>query len=156
MRGRKPTPTALKLVRGNPGGRPLPDNEPTPSLDIEMPDYLSPEAAKHWPLVAAQLKDAGVLTAVDVAALALYCEAFARWRDALAKVTKFGPVVKAPSGFPVQSPYLAIANKAHEQMTKLLVEFGMTPSSRSRVSKAPQNEPDAFAAFVKKPRGGNG
>lgn len=150
MQGRKPTPTALKIVRGNPGKRALPENEPTPSKEIRMPDYLSPEAAKHWPLVAEQLKDAGVLTAIDAAALALYCEAFARWRHANEQVVKFGPVVKAPSGFPVQSPYLAIANKAHEQMTKLLVEFGMTPSSRSRVTKAPGDEADAYAGFVKK------
>ncbi|TCG08368.1 terminase [Paraburkholderia steynii] len=152
MRGRKPTPTSLKLVRGNPGKRPLPENEPTPKGDAEMPDWLTPAAAEHWPLVASQLKDAGVLTAVDTTALALYCEAFARWRYATDQVTKYGSVVKTPNGFPVQSPFLAIANKAHEQMTKLLVEFGMTPSSRTRVSKAPDDTPDEYADFVKKRR----
>ncbi|ACC76139.1 phage terminase small subunit P27 family [Paraburkholderia phymatum] len=152
MRGRKPTPTALKLARGNPGKRPLPENEPTPKGDIEMPAYLTPAAAEHWPLVASQLQDAGVLTSVDTTALALYCEAFARWRHATDQVTKYGSVVKTPNGFPVQSPFLAIANKAHEQMTKLLVEFGMTPSSRTRVSKAPSDEPDEYADFVKKRR----
>lgn len=152
MRGRKPTPTALKLVRGNPGKRPLPENEPTPKGEADMPDWLTPAAAEHWPLVAKQLREAGVLTAIDSAALALYCEAFARWRDATDKVTRYGSVVKTPNGFPVQSPYLAIANKAHEQMTKLLVEFGMTPSSRTRVSKAPDETPDEYAQFVKKRR----
>ena len=46
---------------------------------------------------------------------------------------RYGAVIKAPSGFPVQSPFLAIANKAHEQMVKLLTEFGMTPAARTRV-----------------------
>lgn len=154
MRGRKPVPTALKIVRGNPGGRPLNENEPTPSNEIERPDYLSPQAAEHWPIVAKQLHDAKLLSSVDVAALALYCEAFARWRHASDQVQKFGPVVKAPSGFPVQSPYLAIANKAHEQMCKLLIEFGMTPSSRSRVSKVESDDADPYKAFVKQSKRG--
>jgi len=47
-------------------------------------------------------------------------------------------VIKSPSGFPIQSPYLAIANKAMDQMTKLLTEFGMSPSSRTCVAVAPQ------------------
>jgi phage terminase small subunit len=46
-------------------------------------------------------------------------------------------VIKAPSGYPIASPYLSIANTAMAQMTRLLVEFGMTPSSRSRVAVSP-------------------
>jgi P27 family predicted phage terminase small subunit len=153
MRGRKPTPTALKLVRGNPGKRPLPENEPHPEAGAAMPEWLSPEAAKHWPMIARQLDDAGVLTEMDAQALALYCEAFARWKHANEQVVRYGAVVKAPSGYPVQSPFLSIANKAFEQMTKLLVEFGMTPSSRSRVTgaaKKPDKNP--FADLVKNKR----
>lgn len=138
MKGRKPTPTALKLVRGNPGRRPLPVDEPRPKAGAEMPDWLSPAAQEHWPLVADQLTDAGILSNIDGPALALYCEAFARWRHANDQVVKFGPVVKAPSGFPVQSPFLSISNKSWEQMAKMLVEFGMTPSSRSRVNAIPE------------------
>ena len=128
-----PVPTHLKILRGNPGHRPLPENEPVPEPGADMPDDLSPEAAKHWPKVAKQLEDAGILTQIDATALALYCEAFARWRHASEQVTKYGPVVKGARGFPVQSPYLAIANKAHVQMVVLLREFGMTPSARTRV-----------------------
>lgn len=138
MRGRKPTPTALKIVRGNPGRRPLPPNEPRPQGDPEMPDWLSDAAKVHWPKVAEQLQAAGIITSLDAAALGLYCEAFARWKHANDQVAKFGPVVKAPSGFPVQSPFLAISNRAWDQMSKMLVEFGMTPSSRSRVSAQQQ------------------
>ncbi|CAJ7420107.1 P27 family phage terminase small subunit [Burkholderia pseudomallei] len=150
MRGRKPTPTALKLVRGNPGKRPLPENEPTPSLDVQMPEYLSAQAAKHWPIVTKQLQDAGVLTSMDATALSLFCECFAKWKHANDQVLKFGPVIKAPSGFPVQSPFLAIANKAHDQMCKLLVEFGMTPSSRSRVTAKKPDPTAQYAKFVRK------
>lgn len=146
-----PVPTALKLLRGNPGKRPINRNEPQPSREVTMPDWLSPDAAKHWPIVAKQLHDAGLLTAIDVTALGLYCEAFARWKDANARIVKYGTVVKSPNGYPLQSPYLAIANKAHEQMTKLLAEFGMTPSSRSRCSVAKPDNSGPYARFVKKP-----
>lgn len=150
MRGRKPTPTALKIVRGNPGKRALPENEPTPQAGALTPEWLSPQAAEHWLEVAAQLEAAGVLTVIDAAALALYCEAFARWRAAMDHLRINGLVVTTPSGYPVQSPYLAIANKAHDQMAKLLIEFGMTPSSRSRVTKAkPSENKNPFADLVK-------
>ena len=145
-----PVPTALKLIRGNPGKRPINKNEPRPSREVVMPDWLSPDAAKHWPLVAKQLHDAGLLTAIDVTALGLYCEAFARWKDANARIVKHGTVVKSPNGYPIQSPYLAIANKAHEQMTKLLAEFGMTPSSRSRVTASMSDAMNPYTKFIKR------
>ena len=145
-----PVPTALKLLRGNPGKRPINRNEPCPSPDVAIPNWLSPDAAKHWPAVAKQLHDAGLLTAIDVTALGLYCEAFARWKDANARIVKYGTVVKSPNGYPIQSPYLAIANKAHEQMTKLLAEFGMTPSSRSRCVVVRPDDPGPYAKFVRR------
>jgi P27 family predicted phage terminase small subunit len=157
MRGRKPVPTALKIVRGNPGKRALPENEPAPKGDAVAPEWLSDAAAAHWPVVAKQLEDAGVLTSMDAHALALYCEAFARWRDANANIEKYGLVVPGQKGSLTTSPYVLIANAAFEQMRKMLAEFGMTPSSRARVSKAPgADDADEFAAFVKKPRKGNG
>jgi P27 family predicted phage terminase small subunit len=149
MRGRKPTPTSLKIVRGNPGGRPLNQNEPRPRANAEMPGWLSPEARKHWPVIARQLADAGILTEIDAPALALYCEAFVIWKQAYDNVLKFGLVVKAQSGFPVQSPFLSIANQQSERMLRILAEFGMTPSSRSRVTVSKPDGEDAFAKFVR-------
>jgi P27 family predicted phage terminase small subunit len=50
------------------------------------------------------------------------------------QVRKFGPIVKSPDrGFPMKSPYLCIADQALEMMRKMMVEFGLTPSSRSRI-----------------------
>ncbi len=80
--GRKPLPTHLKIIRGNPGKRALPKHEPEPAVGAEAPDWLTPEAAKHWPIVAKQLLDARVLTEMDGPALSLYCESFAQWKNA--------------------------------------------------------------------------
>jgi P27 family predicted phage terminase small subunit len=150
--GRKMTPTALKVVRGNPGKRPLNEHEPKPACAgaEDVPDWLSPEAQEHWPMIAAQLVDAGVLTVIDRPALAQYCEAFVIWRQAYDKVLKFGLVVKAQSGFPVQSPFLSIANQQSDRMLRILCEFGCTPSSRSRVAVSKPDADDVFAKFVKK------
>jgi predicted DNA-binding transcriptional regulator AlpA len=40
---------------------------------------LSPSASAHWPAVAKQMSDAGILGAVDEESLVCYCEAFANW-----------------------------------------------------------------------------
>jgi len=84
------------------------------------------------------LSNANVLTELDLHGLELYCAAYQNWRDAQEKVIKLGSIVKSPkSGYPVQSPYFAISNKAHEQMMKIASEFGLTPSSRTRVTTVP-------------------
>ena len=149
--GRKPVPTALKVVRGNPGKRPLNEDEPQPEKGIpDPPDWLTEVARAHWPLVAKQLNDAGILTSIDGQALAMYCEAFATWREAMDTIACEGSIVRSQNGFPIQSPWLAIANRAHDDMRKLLVEFGMTPSARSRVKATPKDDGDVYAGFVKK------
>jgi phage terminase small subunit len=43
-------------------------------------------------------------------------------------------MIKSPQGFPIQSPYLAIANRQAEIMMRIASEFGFTPASRSRIS----------------------
>ena len=67
-----------------------------------------------------------------------------RWVEAEANLQKYGTVVFTKAKFPVQSPYLGIANRAMEIMMKALVEFGMTPSSRSRVRVASAEQEDEF------------
>ena len=137
MKGRKPKPTRLKVISGNPGKRPIDDSEPIPDKDSicpDAPEHLSDGAKSEWSRMAPSLYDIGLLTKIDISALEAYCTAYARWVEAEDKIRAHGMIVKSPKGYPMQSPYLAIANKAVEQMRGFLTEFGMTPSSRSRVS----------------------
>lgn len=139
--GRKPKPTWLKEVAGNPGKRALPKNEPKLSVKIPRPPAgMSEEAKRHWKVVAKQLADAGVMTEIDRDALVLYCECWSRWWDALQDIRKNGPVSTTHNGYRVPSPYIAIANKAAEQMRHMLAEFGMTPSSRTRVTSTKKSK----------------
>jgi P27 family predicted phage terminase small subunit len=135
MRGRKPKPSALKELAGNPGKRPLNEAEPVPPAGTpECPMELSPDAQAEWNRICPLLIQMGVLSTVDTTALAAYCECFAQWVSATRIVRKVGAVIKTPTGYPIQSPYVSVASKALEQMRKFLVEFGMTPSSRSRIT----------------------
>ena len=114
---------------------------------VAAPRWLSPAAAKVWPGMVKQIQTAGVVEQIDASALALYCESFVQWKNAHDKIEEIGTVIKSPSGYPVQSPYLAIANRAHDQMMKLLIQFGMTPMSRaSRIKDGGKKEERQEAA----------
>lgn len=135
MRGRKPKPAGMSFRRPHRNASGLEAKLPV------CPSHLKGEARREWFRLGRQLLAFGLVTEIDKAALALYCQAWARWIEAEEALRTYGVVLKSPSGFPIQSPYLAIANKAMEQMTKLLVEFGMSPSSRSRVTAYPPSAP---------------
>ena len=76
----------------------------------------------------------GILTEVDMAAFAAYCQAYSRWKAAEEFISKHGSIVKTPSGYWQQVPQVSIAQQYMKQMTKLSCEqFGLTPASRSRI-----------------------
>ena len=71
MRGRKPKPTRLKLLEGNPGKRRINGQEPQPPWTLpSCPAHLSPSAKAEWKRLAKTLNAVGLLTQVDRAALA--------------------------------------------------------------------------------------
>lgn len=149
MAGRKPKPTALKELAGNPGKRPLNRSEPKPAATLPTcPRHLTGEARREWRRMGGELARMGVVTVVDRAALAAYCQAWARWVDAEGQVAKLGTIVKTANGNLIQNPYLAVANRAMEQMTRLAAEFGMTPSSRSRVQVAEREAGPSLADLL--------
>jgi P27 family predicted phage terminase small subunit len=151
-RGRKPAPLTLRILRGNPSKRALPRDvpEPLPAAPA-CPAALSPAANREWKRIAAELLALGILGTVDRQALALLCEAYATWDKAMSEVRRSGFIVRlggktvtdpltgevtTTAGYPQQNPWVAIANKAFDQVAKMSAEFGMTPSSRTRVRTA--------------------
>ena len=145
MRGRRPKPTRLKVLTGNPGKRPLNDGEPRPEVAIpDCPGELGETARREWNRLVGELAALKLLTNFDRAALAAYCGAYALWAEATEAIQKFGVMIKSPSGYPVQSPYVSVANRQAEIMMRIASEFGFTPASRSRISTHPQTEPTLF------------
>lgn len=136
----RPTPTRLKIVRGNPGRRPLPKAEAVvpPATDLTPPAWLSERARTYWGEIAPMMAECGLLTNVDKTAFEGLCDAYARWREASEMLAKTPLIVKAPtSGYLMPNPMISIANQAFGQLRTMLGEFGMTPSARSRVNANP-------------------
>ncbi len=139
MRGRKPQPTAIRRASGNPGKRGYNPAEPQPPDGLpDCPPHLSEVARLEWHRVAETLHEMGVLTTIDRAALAAYCQAYGRWVEAEEKMKETPTMLKTPSGYVQQSPWLPVANKQLELMGRYMAELGMTPASRSRVVAAAQ------------------
>lgn len=150
MRGRKPKPTVLKALAGNPGKRAVNRSEPSvPEGVPDCPSFLDDEAKAEWFRVASILNQMGLLTRADRSALAAYCTCYSRWVAAEKEVRKYGPIVLSPKQkIPQKSPYLCVADQAMESMRKFMVEFGLTPSSRSRIKVMDSQAADEFDEFL--------
>lgn len=155
MKGRKPKPTQFKVLTGNPGQRRLNDREPKPKPKLPpCPDRLTGAAREAWLRFSKPLAECGIATKIDATALEMLCDQYATYVDCMEKVRASGVIWVANErderGLPVfrYSPFLKAANEALASVTRLLTEFGMTPSSRSRVraneASTPREELDEF------------
>lgn len=114
-----------------------------------VPAHLPPTAKAEWRRIGRQLADAGLLTALDTTALALYCEAYARWLEARAILD--GPVGRCancdPSRQPEQAGLPACVpprHTAHPYGTIVRNRLGaITPSPYLRIAS------DAGAQMIK-------
>lgn len=135
QRGRKPKPTELKVLEGNPGKRTLNKNEPRPDKKApRCPSWLEDEAKEEWKRMGKVLEQMGLLTDMDMAAFAGYCQAFARWKEAEEFLTQHGTIVRTPNGYLQQVPQVSIAQTNLKIMLKFCEQFGLTPSARSRIT----------------------
>ena len=133
-RGRKPKPTALKLLEGNPGKRPINEHEPVPPKGtVKCPTWLEPEAKKEWKRLAPSLEAMGVLTQADLTAFAGYCQAYASWKEAEEFISQHGSIFQTPSGYVQQVLQVSIAQQNLKIMQSFCSEFGLTPATRARI-----------------------
>lgn len=113
--GRKPKPTAQKILEGNPGHRPLPKREPKPNQgQMRAPAWLKGEGRKEWRRVVGELTAVGVVVPLDQAMLAVYCQLYGEYVDGVKNKT------------PVSASHVT-------QMRGLAAEFGIVPSARARM-----------------------
>jgi P27 family predicted phage terminase small subunit len=160
---RNDKPTALKLVTGNPGKRPLNDAEPQSALlsDLTPPTWMDAVAKRHWRAIAPKLQRMGVLTETDVDTLALYCQAYSRYRETLKMIgdldydspqfEEWEPkdIAKVLSGLPVR------LEKAEASMRLLSHDLGLNPAARSRLSVGKVDKPvDAMEGMLSGRRSG--
>lgn len=154
QRGRKPKPTALKVLEGNPGKRPLPQNEPKPKpIAPTRPTWLTGEGKKMWERLAPELERLGLLTAIDGEAFAAACERWGTYVDCQKYLKKHGRTYtytnKAGAENEIERPEVKIAQKALDQFRAFCSDFGLTPSSRTRIEVKPlEGEEDPMEVLL--------
>ena len=138
MAGRKPKPTAVRVLEGNPGKRALNASEPIAVGTPLMPDSLTPEAARAWGRVVPVLEKMGVLQLSDELALERLCLSYSEILDCNSIIEQMGYVyeVQTKEGETLikANPAVSMRADAARRFASMLVEFGMTPSARSRLS----------------------
>jgi P27 family predicted phage terminase small subunit len=154
MSGPPPTPLHLRVLRGNPGKRPLrPEPEP-PALAAcpEPPAFLTGCAAEEWRRAASDLHVTGLLRGIDTMLLAAYCQHAATWRMAVEALARNPALlIKAPDGTARRNPLIKIAADASLAMLRFANEFGMGPAARSRIAAGwtpPDETPDRWRGLL--------
>lgn len=137
-RGPPPKPTALKVIAGNPGKKALPPGEIKPPVELPtQPRHLTAEARAEWDRLAPVLMRLKLLTRLDRAAFAAYCQAWARHVEAEEQLAKASALAFTASGYPIINPWATISKQAVDQMARFLGEFGLTPAARTRINAGP-------------------
>jgi phage terminase small subunit len=136
MRGRKPKPTALRVIQGNPGKRTINTEEPQPDAIAPTcpPELTDPVAIAQWQDVIVPAIARGQITVDDRANAIGLCELWAKYRMLRAEEAKHPPVVAVGKNkYPMLNPAGLGADKVLERFVKLSAELGLTVTSRTRV-----------------------
>jgi P27 family predicted phage terminase small subunit len=147
--GRKSVPTAEKILRGNPGKRPLNDSEAMPQELGTLPpapDYIGEYGGREWNRIGQQLIDLHLLTSIDLQVFEAYClnvELMVRARES---IQDNGMTVQGSRG-PVRNPAIAAFGQATTAIRSLASEFGLSPSARSRI-KLPTDDEETLAGLM--------
>ena len=155
MPGRKPKPTAYHKLTGGrkKTHRPLPENEPEPERLIKLPKpppTLNSIGKKEWKRAGKEFLSVGVLNRMNLPAFEGLCISYQLLSESTIELGKTGFLIKAPSGYPIPSPYLSIQRNAMSHLNKWLVEFGATPSSATKVKVEKKKDTDPLADFLTK------
>ncbi len=143
IKGPRPAPTEVKRALGNPGKRPLNENEPQPDGEARCPSWLCDVAKAEWKRLAPGLRKLGLLTAADQSSFGGYCQAFADWH---ALVVRTAPDTTQQH---LRRSIYAVRNDALRAMLRAAAEFGLSPSSRTGLSSPTKKAEDDLDSFIK-------
>jgi P27 family predicted phage terminase small subunit len=175
LRGPKPTPNVVQMMRGNPGKRPLnlSDGVNPPIQVPAPPKWLSTHASKEWKRIGAELAQLGLIAEIDKASLATYCQTWgdlcelelafaAQKRMVKDKVGNSDTALmnayfqKTPTGFLRESAVHKKIVEMRSELDRYVRNFGLNPAARARVTASNnaqielpglESPPSAFAKF---------
>jgi len=157
MPGPPRTPTALRLVKGNPSKRAINKDEPKPPSGVPpIPKHFSKQEKYWFKRIAQDLDKTGVLTTLDGMALELLIGAYVEWRKHRDVIDQEGETYKVETmtgDVMIKAhPRVAMLADAWKRLRGMMAEFGMTPSSRSKINAGGEVEDDPLDAFLNKKR----
>ena len=135
-KGRKKIPSKIIEMRGGSDltHRPRNTQEPTPPEKMpRCPAHLDKRARTEWKRAGKILQSIGLMSELDMAVLAGYCQSYSEWIAATEKVQEMGMVYKKADGTPGLNPYLRVSRESYDRMIKAAVLIGMSPSSRANL-----------------------
>lgn len=143
-RGPAPEPTALKLLKGNPGKRAINHDEPVlPAADVKPPKALKGRALAVWKDLATVLTTAGLLKASDWPVFRVWCKLVAETEAWERKVERVGAESATKLG------YVKNLRESRKQLREYSGILGLTPSARSAIRVVPPAQPaDTTADFL--------
>ena len=147
MKGRKPKPTNLKIIEGNPGQRKLNQSEPKPKNKApDCPLWLDEVAREEWNRLAPEMERIGLLTMVDGWIFANACQEYSdilKYRKVMAEegATYTHTNVKGEKNV-VTRPEAILLYKAQQMLKAYCAELGLTPSARGRMQLPGEEETD--------------
>jgi P27 family predicted phage terminase small subunit len=100
---------------------------------------MSPGAKRFWKRYAPMLSELGILKETDLPALRMTAELWSKWMRLTNRVNS-GKLEPAD-----ELGYMRLLDRLESQMLKYLQQFGMTASSRGRISigdRPEEEEPD--------------
>lgn len=153
--GRKRKPTAAKVRNGSAAKDPGRINKLEPAAlsdEPTCPDHLDDVGRATWHRTCDVMRRMGYLSASYQDALDIYAETYSNYRQALEAVEKYGQVLvsKDKNGNLLvrRNPFSVELHKYHDELMKILQEFGLTPSSKTRVSGDGPKELDPLSAIL--------
>jgi len=144
MRGRRPKPTNLKLLDGNPGHKPLPRNEPKPPFGVPVKPQtviVDPLASAEWERLVklTSAKAVRVLTVADGPMLEGTCLAYAEFARAMKVLREQGPsyeTITRDGGILFRKrPEADVATQFLGHYRNFLGHFGLSPAMRAKVER---------------------
>lgn len=150
-RGPKPQPAAVKRLLGNPGKRKIRPDLPAPAGVPPMPKRLlvEPLAVEKWNELVPILVGLGTLTTADGEALATLCEVFAATQACLLELRATGPVMRTDLGGVKPNPAGPLYRGLVSLQASLMGEFGLTPTSRTRLGGKEEKPTDEVEDFFR-------
>lgn len=143
MPGRKNKPTNIKKLEDNPGRRPLNELEPEPEIVIPpCPPHLSDLAKIEWVRITKELEAVGIISLLDMANIASYCQMYDRWirleldiqkNDMYLKTEHYGKKGNLTYTSREMNPSVTEARLTLQQLRQFATELGLSPAARPKL-----------------------